>query len=115
MDFVADNERLVLFGENVLENASWEKARSGRLVRLVELYRAGNVRAGLWEGEPGASPIEGHPYDEYCTITAGELVVTDEVGRNRVFRPGDSFAIPKGFVGTWDVRERVRKTYFISE
>jgi uncharacterized cupin superfamily protein len=98
-----------------LAGAEWERAPTGRMVRIVELYRVGNVRAGIWEGEPGKTVIESHPYDEYCTVTAGELVVTDAAGNQKVFMKGDSFALPKGFKGFWDVRQRVRKNYFISE
>ena len=109
------NSRLIMFGDDALAGASWERAPSGRQIRIVELYRVGNVRAGVWEGELGPFAIESHPYDEYCTITAGELVVTDASGKENVFVKGDSFALPKGFVGVWDVRKRVRKNYFISE
>jgi hypothetical protein len=29
--------------------------------------------------------------------------------------PGDEFVIPRGFVGTWQVVEKTRKTYVIYE
>ena len=109
------NHRLVRFSDDALADAPWERSPNGRLVRIVEVYRAGNVRAGVWEGEPGPAVISGHPYDEYCTITAGQLVVSGSSGSESTFGPGDSFALPKGFVGIWDVRQRVRKNYFIAE
>ncbi|MCZ7472695.1 MULTISPECIES: cupin domain-containing protein [Rhizobium/Agrobacterium group] len=111
----ANNQSLLIFDNSALDEAEWQQGASGRQIRIIEFYRRDNVRAGIWEGETGPFAIKSHPYDEYCTITAGELLVTDANGNEQVFGPGDSFALPKGFVGVWDVRKRLRKNYFISE
>jgi uncharacterized cupin superfamily protein len=42
---------------------------------------------------------------------SGLVVVRDEAGGERTFRAGDSFVMPAGFVGTWEVVETARKLY----
>lgn len=65
---------------------------------------ADGLHVGIWEGEPGTLQLTNYPFDEYCLIVAGELVITSTDGPPQVFRPGDSFVIPKGFSGTWEMK-----------
>ncbi len=48
-----------------------------------------------------------------CHILEGQVRLTDEDGTARVFGPGDSFTITRGFRGTWENLTHVRKVYFI--
>jgi len=68
--------------------------------------------AGLWEAEPGCWTIE-YTENEFCQILAGRSILRDDGGRERVVRAGDSFVIPAGFRGQWDVLERTKKIYVI--
>ena len=52
-------------------------------------------------------------YDEVCVILAGRVRLTNEAGEAREYTVGDSFVIPKGFKGTWETLEPVRKHYVI--
>lgn len=75
-----------------------------------ETYQgADGLRVGVWEGEPGTLQLTDYPFDEFCLIVTGELVVTSAGGKPLVFQAGDSFVIPKGFTGTWEMKTRVRK------
>lgn len=75
-----------------------------------ETYKgADGLRVGVWEGEPGTLQLTDYPFDEFCLIVAGELVVTGTGGKPLIFRAGDSFIIPKGFSGTWEMKTKVRK------
>jgi len=67
---------------------------------------------GIWESTPGTWRIS---YDEweYCRILAGHSVITEEGGTSFEARAGDSFVIPPGFKGTWQVVETTRKDYVI--
>lgn len=67
---------------------------------------------GIWEATPGAWRIV---YDEweYCRILSGRSVITEEGGEAVTVTPGDSFIIPPGFRGTWEVVETTRKDYVI--
>lgn len=65
----------------------------------------------IWESGPGVLQTDGYPYDEYCLVLSGRLKITNASGSTREFEPGDSFVIPKGWRGTWDMRTRFRKLY----
>ena len=56
-------------------------------------------------------------YTEYelCHLLTGSVRLTDEAGQSKLYRAGDSFVIPSGFRGTWEVIEPCRKVYAIYE
>lgn len=66
---------------------------------------------GFWESGPGAMTTDSYPIDEYCLIMMGTLVLTDADGTSRTFNPGDSFIIPKGWAGTWDMKSHFKKQF----
>lgn len=65
----------------------------------------------VWESGPGILKTDDYPYDEYCLILSGRLRITNASGSTQEFGPGDSFVIPKGWRGTWDMRTRMKKIY----
>lgn len=67
---------------------------------------------GLWESEPGAWTVD-YAEDELCVIVAGRVRLTPTGGQPQEFGPGDAFVIPRGFTGTWETVEQVRKVYAI--
>ena len=44
-------------------------------------------------------------------MLAGRLRIVDTAGNAREFGPGDAGVIPAGFIGTFEVIERVTKRY----
>lgn len=76
-------------------------------------FRTGDEKLGvkLWESGPGALVVggDGYPHDEYCLVLQGQVEITNEGGRTVKFGPGDTFVIPKGWRGTWDMKTRFRK------
>lgn len=70
--------------------------------------------SGIWQSEPGKWRIH-YTEEEYCCISAGVSVVTDEAGNSTSLKTGDEFIIPKGFVGTWEVIETTTKRFVIYE
>jgi len=48
-------------------------------------------------------------------LTAGRVRVTDGHGRQSTYGPGDSFVMPAGFAGLWEVLEPAQKFYAIYE
>lgn len=48
-------------------------------------------------------------YEAHDCRAAGHAVIINEDGRGNEFKAGDTFVIPKGFSGTWDIRERMKK------
>jgi uncharacterized cupin superfamily protein len=67
------------------------------------------VRVGVWEAGAGETIIEDFPFTEYVLMISGNVIVTEEDGTSREFFAGDTFVIPKGWSGVWDVQERMKK------
>lgn len=75
---------------------------------------SGQFSSGVWEGRPGAWRVA-YTEHEFCHLLAGVVVVRDDGGGERTFRAGDTFVMPAGFTGTWEVVEAARKLYAIFE
>jgi uncharacterized cupin superfamily protein len=69
---------------------------------------------GQWASSPGAWRVNYTEY-ELCHMLEGVVRLTNEAGTARVYRAGDSFVVPSGFRGTWEVVEACRKLYAIYE
>ncbi len=66
---------------------------------------------GLWESGPGLLRTDGYPNDEYVRVLDGDLAITNRDGSKDEFKPGDSFVIPKGWAGTWDMKTKFKKQF----
>jgi len=80
-------------------------------------YRSGDraLSVGLWQSEPGVLRTDAYPYDEFCLVLEGRLIVTNRDGHREEFAPGDTFVIPKGWAGTWNMTTRFKKQYVAFE
>ena len=67
------------------------------------------VQIGVWEADRGIGYLEDYPFTEYVLMISGRVIVTNEDGSSNEFKAGDTFVIPKGFTGTWDIKERMKK------
>ncbi len=74
----------------------------------------GHFTAGIWASDVGCWRIH-YTEEEFCEILEGVSVVTDAQGHPTRLCTGDSFVIPRGFTGTWEVVEPTRKRYVIHE
>jgi uncharacterized protein len=70
--------------------------------------------AGRWSSTRGKWRVK-YTETEFCHITAGRVRIVSAGGRDETFGPGDSFVIPAGFEGTWEVLEDCSKLYAIFE
>ena len=70
--------------------------------------------AGTWAATRGCWTVR-YTEHEFCYLLAGRVVLTSESGERLEFTRGDSFVIPAGFKGTWEVLEDCRKLYAIFE
>lgn len=70
--------------------------------------------AGVWEGTRGAWRVR-YSEHEFCHLLSGRVALVSEAGERQEFAAGDSFVIPSGFAGTWEVLENCRKLYAIFE
>jgi uncharacterized cupin superfamily protein len=70
--------------------------------------------AGVWSSTRGKWRVQ-YTENEFCHLLAGAVVVTSDQGESWEFWAGDSFVVPAGFAGTWEVIEDCRKLYAIFE
>lgn len=71
-------------------------------------------QCGLWEGEVGAWRVH-YTEHELCHMLAGRVRLIGDDGTEAGFTAGDSFVIPAGFTGVWEVLEPARKLYAVYE
>lgn len=74
----------------------------------------GKLSVGVWTSTPG----KWHAFtdkDEYCYILSGHCALIHADGQRQEFRAGDSFFIPDGFRGFWEVIETTTKHYVIRD
>lgn len=74
----------------------------------------GKFFSGLWEGEPGRWRIS-YTEHEFCQILSGRSILRSVDGEEIEVGAGDSFVVPAGFEGEWEVVETTKKIYAIYE
>ncbi|MCH7869181.1 MAG: DUF861 domain-containing protein [Myxococcales bacterium] len=75
-------------------------------------FEAGNLCAGTWECAPGKLQLD-LEITEFCHLLKGHWVLTSESGQVTDIKAGDSWVFPRGWKGTAEVVETVRKVYMI--
>ena len=75
---------------------------------------SGRFLVGTWRSEPGTWRIA-YTEEEYCHMLEGRSIVTDEAGHAVTVCAGESFVVPRGFVGTWEVVQTTTKRFVIYE
>ena len=75
-------------------------------------FEQGNLIAGTWECEPGTLQMD-LEITEFCHLLKGHWVFTSESGQVTEVKAGDSWIFPRGWKGTAEVLETVRKVYMI--
>jgi uncharacterized cupin superfamily protein len=92
-------EELVLKGTN----QHWQK----------ELHR-GEVAVTIYESMPAVIDVSyPFPYDEFVLVLEGEVTLTGRDGKVQTYKVGDSFTVPKGWMGTWDMPVKYRELIVI--
>ena len=74
----------------------------------------GKFMVGIWRSEVGKWRVV-YTEEEYCRILEGTSVITGTSGIAVTVTAGESFVIPRGFVGTWEVVAPTKKTFVIYE
>lgn len=75
---------------------------------------SGELSVGFWVSQAVVLAVN-YTEDEVCVILEGRVRLTAADGATTDYGPGDSFLIPAGFRGTWELLEPVRKIYVIRE
>jgi len=85
-----------------------------QFVRNAFTDGSGRFFAGTWRSSVGAWRVS-YTENELCVLTAGRIRISDDHGRQWTYGPGDSFVMPAGFAGLWEVLEPAQKFYAIYE
>ena len=80
--------------------------------RDSSFFEKENFFSGTWECEPGILDLD-LEVTEFCHILKGHWVLTSESGQITEVRAGDSFVFPRGWKGTAEVKETIRKVYMM--
>ena len=67
---------------------------------------------GIWQCTAGPSYWV-QEENEFIYILSGSLTVTPDGGKPATFGAGDCAMFPRGWRGTWDLHETVRKVYVV--
>ena len=98
-------------------DAPWPKRI---LVHGVETHRfsslfAGQMVVSIYEADDGLLKIEDYPFDEFVHVLNGQAILTADGGKPQTFKAGDSFVVPKGFTGTWEMQDNFREMIVIEK
>ena len=74
----------------------------------------GSILCGVWECAPSREELEAYPVNEMMTVLSGSVTLTNADGSSDTFTAGDTFFIPKGTRGVWEITETMKKYYLIS-
>jgi hypothetical protein len=76
------------------------------------VWSGGEKEAGVWECTPGPSrwTLE---TNEFVHILSGRMTVTPDDGEATEIGPGDTAVFPRGWTGTWQIHEPIRKLYVL--
>ena len=77
-------------------------------------FHNGKIHVSVIEAGPGKVRIEGLPFDEFVHILEGRLILTLDDGQEFTFETGDSFIVPEGYVGFWNMPEKYRELVVIN-
>lgn len=93
-----------------LDEATGEAMQTSGLT-LWEDEAAGSS-AGIWECTAGPSRwlLETH---EFIQVVAGAMTCRNDDGGTVELVAGDTAVFPRGWSGTWDIEETLRKVYVI--
>lgn len=69
---------------------------------------------GVWEGGVGAWRVQ-YTEHEFCHLLSGRVRLHGDDGSEVLLEAGQSFVVPAGFTGLWEVLETARKLYAIYE
>ena len=76
-----------------------------------EFPAEGNVRTGIWVGEPCTIDIPYYPHDEIFTVLSGAIEMTNADGSAARIGPGQSGLVRKGWKGTFRVIGTTKKCF----
>jgi uncharacterized cupin superfamily protein len=87
---------------------------SGANKHWQKVVHKGDFVVALYESEAALIDVS-YPfsYDEFVTVLEGRVILTSVSGEKQTYEVGDSFLVPKGWQGTWDMPVKFREMIII--
>ena len=87
---------------------------SGANEHWQKVVHKGDFVVALYESEAALIDVS-YPfaYDEFVTVLEGRVILTSLSGEKQTYEVGDSFLVPKGWQGTWDMPVKFREMIII--
>ena len=87
-----------------------ELVLSGTNKHWQKVLHEGEFVVVLYESEAAVIDVSyPFPYDEYVLVLEGEVILTSTSGERQRYGVGESFVVPKGWMGTWDMPKHFRE------
>lgn len=87
-----------------------ELVLSGTNKHWQKILHQGEFVVVLYESEAAVIDVSyPFPYDEYVLVLEGEVILTSTSGERQRYGVGESFVVPKGWTGTWDMPAKYRE------
>ena len=91
-----------------------ELVLSGTNKHWQKILHMGEFVVVLYESEAAVIDVSyPFPYDEYVLVIEGEVILTSTSGDRQRYGVGESFVVPKGWMGTWDMPFKYRQMIII--
>lgn len=86
----------------------------GKQKNWMKIVHKGQVVVAIYESTAAKIDLkEPLPYDEFVQILEGRSILTHTNGEVNTYNKGDSFLIPKGWSGTWELSDNYREMVVI--
>lgn len=86
----------------------------GKSENWDSVVHQGEFVVSVFEASPAIIDVsEPFPYDEFVLVLEGEVILTNIDGGSLTYNPGDTFVVPKGWLGTWAMPVRYREMVII--
>ena len=69
----------------------------------------GELYVGTYQAEPAKLLLKDYPNDEFMYVLSGKIIITEEGGVAEEFGPGQGLVLKKGFCGTFEMQDNLRK------
>ena len=87
-----------------------ELVLSGTNKHWQKILHTGEFVVVVYESEAAVIDVSyPFPYDEYVLVLEGEVILTSTSGERQRYGVGESFLVPKGWTGTWDMPVKYRE------
>ena len=79
-----------------------------------KVLHKGEFVVTIYEAEPALIDIsEPYPYDEFVLVLEGEVRLTPNDRDTQTYRAGETFLMPKGWLGTWHMPFKFREMIIV--